>query len=170
MARLFFALWPQAAAAAALGELAASLAREAEGKPVPESKIHLTLAFLGEVDCARRDAAQAIAAGLHARAFAAMVDCVGSFRGARVAWAGMTQPPEELARLQRDLESRLRESGFALDERPFVAHVTLARRIGRAVARRAIAPIAWDARALALMRSETGTGRYSILESWEFAR
>jgi len=34
------------------------------------------------------------------------------------------------------------------------------------VARAPIESIAWEARELTLVRSETGTGRYTIMEAW----
>lgn len=165
MARLFFALWPGAETGAALAELAQRLARDCGGRPVPVGKIHLTLAFLGEVDSERMPAALE-AASVRARGFEGAFDQIGSFRRAGVAWAGMADPPRELLALERKLASRLREAGFALEEREFTPHVTLARRTGRAIRRAAIAPIPWTADAFTFVRAETGTGRYSIVESW----
>jgi len=165
VARLFFALWPDPETAAALAGLALRLAQDSGGRPVPVGKIHLTLAFLGEVAPERMPAALE-AATLRARGFEGVLDQVGSFRRAGVAWAGMADPPRGLIGLERKLASRLREAGFALEEREFTPHVTLARRTGRAVPRAAIAPIPWAADAFTLVRAETGTGRYSIVESW----
>ena len=162
MPRLFFALWPDAAAAEALARLARDLAPRVGGKPVPESKIHLTLAFLGEVAAER-----AAAVPVEGRAFAVSIDCMGAFRGARVAWAGIAAPPAALVDLQSRLAGQLRAGGFELEDRPFVPHLTLARRIAAPLPRQAIAPIGWQVREVALMRSEAGTGRYSRLEAWE---
>ena len=65
MARLFFALWPDEPARGRLAPLAAEVAAQASGKPVPIAKLHLTLAFLGEVDAARIDRAVEAARGVH---------------------------------------------------------------------------------------------------------
>ena len=165
MARLFFALWPGAETAAALAELSLSLAQAAGGRPVPAGKIHLTLAFLGEVAPERMPAALE-AATIRARGFQGVLDQVGSFRRAGVAWAGMAKPPPELLGFERKLAARLHELGFALEEREFTPHVTLARRTRRAIPRAAITPISWSAEAFTLVRAEHGTGRYSIVESW----
>ena len=166
MARLFFALWPDAEEARALGALALALAAESGGRPVPVGKIHLTLAFLGPVADAQRPAALAAASGLRASAFTLELDQVGAFRRAGVAWAGMSSPPARLLRLQARLADRLRAGGFPLDERPFAPHLTLARRTMRPVGRRAIAPVAWTAKRFTLVRSETGTGRYVVEREW----
>jgi 2'-5' RNA ligase len=167
MARLFFAVWPDAAALARLERLAGELAAASAGKPVPAAKIHLTLAFLGEVDAARMESALSAARAVRFGRFAMTLDCVGSFRGARVAWAGSLATPTALACLHGDLAARLAAAGFTLEDRPFAAHVTLARRIGKAVPRAAIEPVARAVDGFSLVRSETGTGQYAVLE--EFA-
>ena len=166
--RLFFALWPDAAAAEALERLAADVVVVAGGKPMPREKIHLTLAFLGEVDDLA--AAQDAAAALETRPFQVRLDCVGSFRRARVSWAGMIQADPALTDLQARLESQLRARGFALEERPFAPHVTLARKAERALPRAKIAAIAWTATELTLVRSAPGTGGYPILKAWRLGR
>jgi len=163
--RLFFAIWPGPACAAALEELSRTLARAADGRAVPAEKIHLTLAFLGHMPVERIASAEE-AACFRARAVDGALDHVGSFRRAAVAWAGMSDPPPALLQLQAKLVARLAERGFALEERPFTPHVTLARRIRRPVARAAIEAIAWEARELTLVRSESGTGRYTIIKRW----
>jgi 2'-5' RNA ligase len=166
MARLFFALWPDEAAARRLAELSGSLAARSAGKPVPLEKVHLTLAFLGELAPVRAEAARQAAAQVRSRAFALELDEVGSFRSARVAWAGCVHPPPALEALQRGLAAALRSRDFVLEERPFAAHVTLARKTGKAIARAPMAPIVWQAREFTLVRSETGTGRYVVTEAW----
>ena len=167
MARLFFALWPDEAAARALAALASSLAGEARGKPVPVEKIHATLVFLGEVRDERRAEALEAASRIRPRAFELVLDRVGAFRRAGVAWAGTSAPPERLLELQSKLEARLRDRGFGLEERAYTPHITLARRIERAVRQAPIAPIAWAAREFTLVRSETGSGRYVVERRWD---
>ena len=164
MARLFFALWPDATAAARLAVLAGDVGLVTGGKPMPLEKIHLTLAFLGEVPEARLAEARAAAAGREPVAI--RLDCVGSFRRARVAWAGSLEPNEPLAALQSALAGRLRERGFALEDRPFAPHLTLARKTVRPLPRAAIPAIEWTARELVLASSDLGSGRYSALAAW----
>ena len=166
MARLFFAAWPDPRAAERLGELAREIARLSRGKPVPDDKIHVTLAFLGEVPAARVAAASAAARQVAFGAFPLRLDCAGSFRGARVGWAGCGAPDPRLIALQGELAARLREAGFALEERPFAPHATLARHIGQAIERFAVDPVAWNVDGFRLVRSEAGTGRYSVLETF----
>ena len=169
MARLFFALWPDAPAVESLAGLALELATLSGGKPVPAAKIHLTLAFLGDVEEARVADAMVAPEGASWRGFAMSLDSVGSFRGARVAWAGCRKTPAALADLQSGLARALAGMGFALDERPYTPHVTLARKITRPISPGAIEAIGWRATELALVRSELGKGSYATLKAWPLA-
>jgi len=166
MARLFFAVWPDAGSAARLAALALDVALVSGGKPLPAAKIHLTLAFLGEIGPEEAAAAVAAARAVRFAPFGLSLDCVGSFRAARVAWAGSLAPQPALEALQADLAGRLRSAAFALEDRPFAAHATLARRAMRAVPRARIEPVAWTVDAFTLVRSETGTGRYEVVEAF----
>jgi 2'-5' RNA ligase len=164
--RLFFALWPDAESTRTLEMLALALVDVAGGKPVPRDKIHLTLAFLGEVADDRAAAAVAAGAQALAKPFRLRLDEVGSFRQARVGWIGCHNTPPRLAALQSSLVLALEAHGFARDERPFAPHVTLARGITRPVPRAPTAAIAWRVDELTLVRSETGSGRYVVMERW----
>jgi 2'-5' RNA ligase len=166
MARLFFALWPDAAARLQLADLARDVALVTEGKPVPGEKIHLTLAFLGEIAGDRQAEVMLAAEETHAAAFRLELDRVGSFRRARVAWAGRSDPPAPLLELQSALAANLASRGFALEERPFAPHLTLARKIAKPLPPASIPALGMEATHFALVRSEAGTGRYTTLESW----
>ncbi|MGE5616035.1 MAG: 2'-5' RNA ligase family protein, partial [Bacillota bacterium] len=101
------------------------------------------------------------------KAFEAVFDCAGAFRQAGVAWSGMSHPPPDLLGMQERLASSLRDAGFDLEDRPYAPHITLARRIARGLPRSPHPPIAWPARSVTLVRSDTGKGTYSVMESWE---
>jgi len=164
--RLFFAVWPDEAAARALEALALALANMTGGKPVPREKIHLTLAFLGEVAGDRVEDASAAGAQVRGAPFRLRLDQVGSFRRAGVAWAGCRNAPARLASLQSDLAASLGAHGFTLEERAFAPHITLARRIRKSVPNALTEAIAWRVRDVTLVRSETGTGRYAVMQRW----
>jgi len=167
MARLFFALWPDAAARPALTALSRELAGQCGGRATPEGKIHLTLAFLGETPADRLPAVLEVARAVRGERFAARLDRAGSFSKSDVAWAGMSVVPPELEALAAELARGLRGAGFALEDRPFAAHVTLARRIRHRPAEAPIAPITWRAQSFALVESDRRTGNYETRGSWE---
>jgi len=165
MARFFLAIWPDAGAGAALERLAHDVALVAEGRAVERASIHLTLAFLGEVEKAREAAIHGVAhASTSVRPFRLLLDRVGSFRRARVAWAGPSQVPEELTLLQSGLEQGLRDGGIKLEDRPYRAHVTLARKVAKPLPMAAIQPVELICQAFALVVS--AGGRYTTVASW----
>ena len=164
--RLFFAIWPDAPAAQALGKLAIEVAGRTGGRATPAEKIHLTLAFLGEVAAERAGEVGAAGGAVRAQPFELAFDTLGWFRGARVAWIGCFQPMQALVEVQAALATSLRDRGFVLEDRPFAPHVTLARKVRRSVPRSAVTPIRWPAREIALVQSGEGTGRYTILGRW----
>jgi 2'-5' RNA ligase len=68
--------------------------------------------------------------------------------------------------LQSALAPRLRAGGFALEERPFAPHATLARRKRKPVPAAAIPAIDWRVDAFTLVRTERGAGRYTVMEEF----
>lgn len=136
----------------------------AGGRATPGGNIHLTLAFLGEVEPARVPLLHRAAGEVRGHRFRLALDRVGSFRRARVAWAGSGEPPPRLIELQADLSRRLRENGFEMEERDYAPHATLARKIERAVPRAPVEAIEWPVAEYALVVS--AAGRYTTLASW----
>ena len=98
-------------------------------KWVPRGQIHLTLAFIGDVDGGlAADAAEALG-DVNASAFELILRGLGHFppRGEpRVAWAGL-RPSDPLMQLQRSVARALEHAGCEIEKRKFHPHVTLAR-------------------------------------------
>jgi len=163
VARLFFALWPDAAARASLERLAQEASRRTGGRPVAAARLHLTLAFLGEVDPARIPALARASGGVDAEAFDLSLDRLGAFARARVAWAGCERPPAGLVAMQAQLERRVRDAGFATDDRPFAAHLTLARHVRACLPPERIVPVTWRVASFALVESVPGECAYRTL-------
>ncbi|MGE0357028.1 MAG: RNA 2',3'-cyclic phosphodiesterase [Burkholderiales bacterium] len=166
MARLFFALWPDAGARDALAACGARIAASAGGRAVPAAKLHLTLAFLGEVAADRAAALREAAGEVEARAFRLELDEIGSFRRSGVAWAGCRVPPPGLSDLQADLAGRLARRGFEGESRAYAPHLTLVRRIAAPVAREAIDPVSWRVAAFSLVETLPAGGGYATVAEW----
>jgi 2'-5' RNA ligase len=166
MPRLFFAIWPDALARSALGALAADLEARAGGRAVPVEKIHLTLAFLGEVSPDRADDLVKAADKVREAPFDLVLDRIGAFRRARVTWVGSGDPAPPLVSVEATLREALRARGFELEERPFTPHVTLVRKAEKTLAPESIEPIAWRVQEIALVSSEPGSGAYKTMASW----
>lgn len=154
--RVFFAIRIGPPADAALEALAARLARETGGRAVARANLHLTLAFVGDVDPGRLDAL--LAAGARAASAAACgplrlrLDGLGRFAGARVAWVAPTVRHEPLAALARALVATCAHAGLPCDARPFAPHVTLVRGARRDPCG-VVVPVELQAAAFELMHS-----------------
>ncbi len=157
MGNAFFALVPGDAQRAALERLALAFARAAGGRATRAASLHLTLAFVGEVDDARVPALCALGASLEGlpAPFTLSLATPGSFRHARVAWIAPERPPAGLAMLAQSLHLALAAGGFPVEARRFAPHVTLARRCRDPdeVDALAVTPIAWPVDAFVLWQA-----------------
>ena len=151
--RLFFALWPDDAARAALERWSATIHRAACGRATRGDSIHMTLAFLGDCDPDRLDELKATAAGVRVRPFELVLDDAGFWKHNRIAWAGATQTPAALETLASDLRAALAAARFAFDPKPFVSHVTLVRKARPGFVMPALDPIRWQVTAFVLVQS-----------------
>ncbi|MBK6982591.1 MAG: RNA 2',3'-cyclic phosphodiesterase [Betaproteobacteria bacterium] len=166
MARLFFALWPDLPARQALAAHGERLARLAGGRPVPASRLHLTLVFLGEIEPPRIDSLREAAQEVEANRFGMALDEIGSFRHARVAWAGLRKPSPALLTLQAALAGNLARRGIELEPRPFAPHLTLVRGIGETMAREEIQAVQWTAKTFSLVETRRAGGGYDTVADW----
>jgi 2'-5' RNA ligase len=145
--------------------------------------LHLTLAFLGELDDERLAAATEAAkeaASAHApfTLRLANLGAFGSARSPRVIWVGLAGDVARLRALQSTVADALEARGFAREARPFAPHLTLAR-IKKPLSDAALttltraqsepAPDAtWQADAISVMKSELArpAARYTALSRW----
>ena len=102
------------------------------GRWTTSASQHVTLKFLGWTPSDRVDAvgsAIEIVARSHPGALVALgaVGAFPSMRRARVLWVGLEDPAELLARLAADLDRAMEPLGYAVEQRAFTPHLTLAR-------------------------------------------
>jgi 2'-5' RNA ligase len=165
--RLFFALWPDAETRAAL----AALARDrihGQGRRVVPDNLHITLAFPGNVTGVVQVCLEEAAGRLSGAPFALAIDRLGYWSGPRVIWAAPSYAPPELWSLTTDLRAVLAGCGLEPEERPYQAHVTLARKVGRALPVTRVAPIPWSISEFCLVESVGGPDgvRYLVRRVW----
>lgn len=178
MTRLFVALDVPAAVRTALATVAEPLrVRHRHLRWVAPTDWHVTLAFLGALDPAQRVRARLALHAVAGDASACRVAVdgrVGRF-GDRVLWAGLDDDGG-VGALAARVRAALGDADVPFDDRPFRAHVTLARgRRGRPVPSAATAapagalPVEWTARRLDLMASRARPGvdgRYRAAATW----
>jgi 2'-5' RNA ligase len=166
--RLFFALWPDDRVRAKLAAFARAVFECTGGRVMRPEGLHITLAFLGDVEAARVEALLRVAASVPVRPFDWRLDEAGFWKHNRIGWVGASAVPPPLADLVADLRGALKAGGFAFDGKPFVPHVTLVRKGTPPRELPALAPIPWRVTRFVLVKSVlAGAGsRYEIAGSW----
>jgi 2'-5' RNA ligase len=166
--RVFFALWPDDATRAAISRATRTVVGSSGGRPIAKERLHLTVAFLGELTAEGVDAARAVppfAIGA-AGAFDLVLDLVGVWPESKILWLAPSAPPDALLDLEARLWEGLAERGFQPEERVYRPHVTLARRARPVEA--VIEPVRFAVRELALVESlpDGRNVHYEVLERW----
>jgi 2'-5' RNA ligase len=135
------------------------------GKAVPETNLHLTLAFLGSQPAERLDALLALGQSIRVAPFELQLDHAGLI-GERHGCLLPTQPATGLLELADRLRQGLDALGIELDSRPFRPHVTLLRQASPPPS--APAALDWPVAEFGLYASlNTATGvRYQALGCW----
>lgn len=166
--RVFFALWPDATCSGQLAALALDAQRKCGGRALNGANLHMTLAFLGNVTGAGIERLRAIAAGLEVCGFELELDRLQWLRRRRIVWVACHVTPEPLQRLATALHGGLRAAAFALDTRPFAAHVTLLRNAGCDKDLPAAPAIRWRVDAFVLVESQRARegASYRIIGRW----
>ena len=163
--RVFFALWPDAATRSSLVRATRRAVRLCGGRPIAKDRLHITVAFLGELAAEDFERARTVMP-IQVGAFDLTLDTLGLWPQARVLWLAGRSVPPALNELERRLWDALGQLGFAREPRIYRPHLTLARR-ARPV-EEAVDPVQWHVAELALVES-LPDGRnihYEVLESW----
>jgi 2'-5' RNA ligase len=172
--RLFFALWPDETVRQELARWARACRQVSGGRLVRSENLHVTLAFVGEVDAGARDhLAKLLALGnaLPASGFAWVLDHVRYWPHNRIVHAGASRMPDALGALAEHLAEGIVRLGHARETRPYVAHVTLLRDALQAPADMAFEPVQWRVGEVALVQSVRLGARlaYLPLQRWTLA-
>jgi RNA 2',3'-cyclic 3'-phosphodiesterase len=175
--RLFFALWPDGEARAALTAATARAVRRSGGRPVPEANLHVTLAFLGSVPTRRipelqRIARERAAARIQETPLSLTFERLAHWSRAQILCALAAEAPPAVPALSALLKDTAAAAGFVPDLKPFQAHVTIARKVLHAPAEPIAHPVVWRFEDFALVdsRTEPGGPVYSVIESYSLVK
>lgn len=129
--RTFIALDLPSDFALSVAEVQTQLATCMEARYVSPRYLHLTLAFLGELDTSQQLSAARKAIELASANFAPVSlhpEGLGAFGNADDAtvWMGVSPTPA-LMNLAKSVRSELSNKGIPFDQKPFRPHITLAR-------------------------------------------
>ena len=164
--RLFFALWPDKKTCRAF-EMVQN-AYSGKGRAVKSANLHLTLLFLGSVDTQHFDDVITLGNGVCTPGFALSFDHLGYWKKPQVVWAGVSQTPEELSGLVSQLRQSWKALGFTAEQRAYVPHLTLFRKVIKRPQLMKIEMIPWYMNDFVLVKSvlsQTGA-QYEILQRW----
>jgi 2'-5' RNA ligase len=121
----------RAAAARIADALARQLRPRIDARWIPESNLHITLVFIGEVDDARSAAIlQTVDQAFAMPGFDIHVGGLGAFPPSgppRVLWIGVGAGAGSLIDLYGELAERLATLGIPREPRPYSPHLTIAR-------------------------------------------
>ena len=165
--RCFFAVWPDADVRARLADWAEAARVSPPARRVPPASLHITLVFLGVLDGPQLDAVREVGANTAWAGATLMLDRIAFWKRSRIVWAGSRDGCPALSALAEDLRGRLRRLGFAVEERPFLPHVTLYRKAHRKP-RWEQRRVEWrmDGFCLAESRLSPAGAQYSVLDRW----
>lgn len=175
--RLFFAVFPEPAAADRIAALAQALRQQhgLRGKPLPAARLHVTLHHLGDYAGLPADLiakAKEVAARVTMPVFEVAFGSASSFGGGRRQRPLVLRGEEDLTpllSLQRALGEAMTAAGLGRHvTRKFVPHATLLYD-DRVLAPRPVMRIAWTAREFTLVHSLIGRGEYRVLGRWPLA-
>jgi RNA 2',3'-cyclic 3'-phosphodiesterase len=170
--RLFFALQPTPAQAESLVAAVAPVVKDLDGQPTLASNLHATLCFVGAVAEERLAELRVAAAQVRGRGVELTFDALDYWEKPEIlcAIAGDSAPARDLSAALADAAAA---AGFMPDRKPFRAHLTLARKVRRRIARnfewpRALAPMSVRCETFVLMESRRGDAgsTYSVVDSW----
>ena len=171
---LFFAVYPDAAAAAQIAAIGAGLraAHRLHGRLFEPERLHVTLFHLGSHAGLPTDvveAAKSAASEVRAAPFDVMFDAAESFRGRPRNRPFVLRGGESLVGLmqfQQRLGDALRRHGLTRwTTEQYLPHVTMLYD-DRLVALQAVEPVRWTVREFVLMHSLLGQHRHVPLARW----
>lgn len=168
MNRLYFALWPQEHIRLQLAQCCPQLTTDARGQALFPLTLHMTLAYLGDVDTKLLPVIEQIAVNLSGQPFDYTANTAGCFPQAQVAWLGTSEVPDPLLALQKRLHKLLAAAHLDQDKRSFRPYLTVARNIESPFADRAVAPVKWQIDQFCLVATRAGAAGpvADVLKSW----
>lgn len=130
--------------------------------------LHMTLLFIGAIPSGQFAALHDIAGNLCGEAFDMQIDRIGFWPHNQIIWVGCSRAPFRQRRLSASLASGLEQTGLVLDKRPFVPHVTLARKVRLDNLPEFPQAIPWRVSEFVLVESSLLPSRasYQVLERW----
>lgn len=166
MRRLFFALWPDQNIRVQLSAINQQINDHRLRKLRP-TNLHTTLVFMGNVDEQAFLRLQQHAQTIRANAFTISFDQLSYWQKPKILCLTCQRQPKEIYQLVNQLTEIVEAEGIHVEERPYRAHVTLARKANQ-LEKLSFRPVEWQATEFVLVESiSTDNGVvYQVLAKW----
>jgi RNA 2',3'-cyclic 3'-phosphodiesterase len=167
--RLFYALLPDDLTRRRLSEATDRLTTANHGRLVAPRNIHITLAFIGEVSELDLNLCREMGATLGLRRCAIDLELIEYWSKPRAIVFCARKNPYGLATQTSQLRTAVAQQVHPRrDEKPWRAHVTLARKVAQAPVLTAMSPVTWVSHSFCLMSSRTDgdDSVYTVVDSW----
>jgi RNA 2',3'-cyclic 3'-phosphodiesterase len=128
--------------------------------------IHLTLAFLGDVEESALPLLRELRLG--GKKHSLPIQQARFWKHNQIIWVGPDTVPQDLGVLATDLKQQLAGKSLETEERPFAAHITLIRKARAPAALPPVPSIFWPVDEVVLVRSHlSGKGAsYEVLQRY----
>ncbi len=172
IARVFFALWPDADIQQALFALAK---QQPTGKArlMRRETLHMTLQFIGEIERSRLPELMKAASKVKApiAPFTMTLNQLLFWKHNKIAYAAPSADVPELTLLVKTLKRELAAEKVLSTHDKFSAHITLMRNVEHMTEARIITPVIWSVNKFVLVESisDKQASRYQILKEWPLA-
>lgn len=167
--RFFFALWPEPELAHTIWQATADLVPKGTGRRLVPEQLHITLAFLGQLEETHLACMTDAAGHVQGESFTLDLDEAGHFPRPQVVWVGASRVPVALQALQFQLVTQLnRQCGYQPEARAFLPHITLWRKVRRVTLPEQKPSLAWPVNRFVLARSRTlpSGAEYALVQEW----
>jgi 2'-5' RNA ligase len=165
--RLFLALYPDAEVRNNLHQLASQLLKGTNARVMPESKLHITLKFLGSVDESRLSCLIQNLDRIRGKQFVLRFEGIEYRKRQQMLWA-VADLPDALVELGELVEQSAIDCGLPPNNHTFSPHITLARKVRKKMRLPDIEVPETRIEEFNLVRSETLAegSQYTKLKSW----
>ena len=150
MSRFFFALCPDKQTRETILNCHSKF--HLSGQITDQSKLHITLLFLGKLNINQQQNIIRQAGQITCPKFEICLDHTGYFNKSKTAWLGLKTIPAALANLHEQLLSAADECDISIKQQIYVPHLTLARK-SSPVKQQSISVITWQLNNFALLES-----------------
>jgi 2'-5' RNA ligase len=165
--RVFFALWPSDTLRHDIEHATRHAARHSGGRIVHARNFHITLAFLGEMPESRILELAQCARDIAVGPFDLVLQTIAWWERQELLCLEPIAGIEALQEWVGRLQAALRAQGFAIERRPFRAHLTLAREVRREHVVKPIKELRWQVKQMELVESrlQDRGSEYTVLRT-----